>query len=393
MYSSNQNGLKKDSIKHYRILDKIGKGSFSTVYSGYDTLKKESVAIKKIKLQGLKPRLLQYFENEIEIMKSCDHVNIIRLYDVIHSKKYIFLILEYCSKGDLSKHLHHKKHDEDTVRKYMKHLCNGLLYLQKKNIIHRDLKPQNILIHEDGILKIIDFGFAKYSMQEDLSTTMCGSPLYMAPEILYNKEYSKKADLWSLGIIMFEMITGYPPFKAHSLQELISLMKDNPIPLISNISPEGQQLLCDLLQKEEINRIDWTDIKNHCWFHPELNLEFDEIFEMDFSDNNYKSSNSIIDSIASSFNSITNNISTTTSTSTSMTINTDIKKDTNISKGEKSISSNNSEFLTETNNDFIMIPTIEKIPPEKPVPNSWNQSLSYSYKKLRNSINFIAGSL
>ena len=373
MYSSNQTGLKKDSIKHYRLLDKIGKGSFSTVYSGYDTLKKESVAIKKIKLQGLKPRLLKYFENEIEIMKSCDHVNIIRLYDVIRSKKYIFLILEYCSKGDLSKHLHHKKHDEDTVRKYMKHLCNGLLYLQKKNIIHRDLKPQNILIHEDGILKIIDFGFAKYSMQEDLSTTMCGSPLYMAPEILYNKEYSKKADLWSLGIIMFEMITGHPPFKAHSLQELISLMKDNPIPLISYISPEGQQLLCDLLQKEEANRIDWTDIKNHSWLHPELNLEFDDIFEMEFVDDNSKSS-SFLDSITSSFNSITNNISTHTSTDT-----------------KPSTSLNNSD--TDTNSDFILIPTIEKIPPEKQVPNSWNQSLSYSYKKLRNSINFIAGSL
>ena len=109
-------------------------------------------------------------------------------------------------------------------------------------------------------------------------------------------------------------------------------------------------MLRDLLQKEEANRIDWTDIKNHSWFHPELNLEFDDIFEMEFVDDNSKSS-SFLDSIASSFNSITNNISTHTSTDT-----------------KPSTSLNNSD--TDTNSDFILIPTIEKIPPEKQVPNS-----------------------
>ena len=211
MYSSNQTGLKKDSIKHYRLLDKIGKG-FSTVYSGYDTLKKESVAIKKIKLQGLKPRLLKYFENEIEIMKSCDHVNIIRLYDVIRSKKYIFLIFWNIVVKETYLNIYIIKSMTRILSENIRNIYVMDYCIFKKNIIHRDLKPQNILIHEDGILKIIDFGFAKYSMQEDLSTTMCGSPLYMAPEILYNKEYSK-IDLWSLGIIMFEMITGHPPLR------------------------------------------------------------------------------------------------------------------------------------------------------------------------------------
>ena len=130
----------------YQVIRKIGHGSFSSVYLGYDYRVKRDIAIKKIKYGHLKPKVVQYLENEIEIMKNCDHPNIIQLYDVIRVHHKIYLILEFCHQGDLSMILGKRKHSEDTVKKYMRHIFNGLKYLQGKGIIHRDIKLQNILL-------------------------------------------------------------------------------------------------------------------------------------------------------------------------------------------------------------------------------------------------------
>lgn len=139
------------------------------------------------------------------------------------------MVFEYCGGGDLSKYISQNKHlSEEMAKKFMTQLAAGLKYLHSLHIIHRDLKPHNLLLtstnKEDHILKIADFGFAKTFDASTLSETVCGSPLYMAPEILKGQKYSSKADLWSVGTILFEMITGKPPFPARSTVELISMI-------------------------------------------------------------------------------------------------------------------------------------------------------------------------
>jgi serine/threonine-protein kinase ULK/ATG1 len=149
--------------------------------------------------------------------------NIIKLYDVLYSDKkdYLYMILEYCDCGDLYNFIKNNKLTEEQIKYYMNQLKNGLQYLRDNNIIHRDIKPKNILLtNNNKILKICDFGFAK-SIIDDVSLmeTLCGSPLYMAPEIINNKKYNIKSDLWSVGIILYEII-----YNKHPLGEPVNIL-------------------------------------------------------------------------------------------------------------------------------------------------------------------------
>ena len=127
------------------------------------------------------------------------------------------MILEYQENGDLSKFLNKKPLKEMYAKKYLKQLADGLKYLLDNNILHRDLKPQNILLTDDYILKITDFGLARYYQQDNMITTICGSPLYMAPELLKNDKYNIKSDIWSLGVIIYQMVMKNHPFKADNI--------------------------------------------------------------------------------------------------------------------------------------------------------------------------------
>ena len=183
----------------------IGFGSFSIIYRGKRFNSSRNLAVKRItKIIDKK-----YFKREIMLMKSFSHPNILKLYDFVKNDKGLFLILEYCESGDLSQYIKNKIYTYDD--KYFYEIFNGLEYLFKNNILHRDIKPQNILI-TDNTIKISDFGFAKTFEKNELITTICGSPLYMAPEIIQDKQYNHKSDIWSLGVIIFELFTKKHPY-------------------------------------------------------------------------------------------------------------------------------------------------------------------------------------
>jgi serine/threonine protein kinase len=255
---------------------KLGEGSFSKVYSGY-VQRQEPVAIKKIMLDKVeKAKSKSNLEEEIRIMRTLKHNNIVNLLDVVTHEGQIYLIIEHCSDGDLKRYLRKRPMKEKHVLYYQKQLMEGLQYLKSRNIMHRDLKPQNLLLTDNKrILKISDFGFAKtLNSDESMNETMCGTPYYMAPEIMHNQTYNAKADLWSVGIIMYEMLYALYPFGEHLTgpYELRDKIDSTEItyPELSEdpLSEKVLNLLNHLLQKLPANRITWDDYFNHAWFNP-----------------------------------------------------------------------------------------------------------------------------
>lgn len=249
----------------------IGQGSFSLVYKGINQLTDELVAIKKINITFNKDLSKDRIDHEVKIMKSLDHPNIVKFYDVIHDGyNNINLVMEYCEVGDLALFLDHKPLKEKYVKELMTQIKDAVEYLYHKNIIHRDIKPQNILLKNNKIIKLTDFGFAKSfkSNEKKLSNTICGSPIYMAPEIIKASFYNEKSDLWSIGIILYEMIVGVPPYKANNHLELIQKINNNPIYLPSSIliSENCRSLINDLLQKDPDDRIDYESFFKNKWF-------------------------------------------------------------------------------------------------------------------------------
>lgn len=241
---------------YYFYKEPIGFGSFSIIYKGYSTKNKKLYAIKQItKIVDMK-----YFNNEVQLMKKLDHPNILKLYDVIHNNGKIYLILEYCNGGDLSNYI--KSGSKEYNYRYFCQIFSGLEYLYKNNILHRDIKPQNILVDND-IIKISDFGFARSFEQNELITTFCGSPLYMAPEIIKNKEYNTKSDIWSLGVIIYELFAKEHPYYTNSKDVLWNNIKRGiNINFDLIIDDEIRYFLETLLVDNPDIRVDWNNLFN-----------------------------------------------------------------------------------------------------------------------------------
>lgn len=252
---------------YYHKFEKIGEGAYSEVYKGYNNnIKNKNYAIKVIDIDKNKNNI-DRFHVEIELMKKLNHKNIVTLYDTFQNDKYIYIIMEYCKYGDLRNFLKGHSMNEFKIHIIMKQLINGLQYLFENKVFHRDLKPHNILISNNCIIKIADFGLAKQYDENNLSDTICGSPIYMAPEIICKNKYNNKADIWSLGVIFYELITGHSLFNVKKYSELVNAIKTKDIKISSKlkISENGRDLLIKLLKKKSCDRITWEQIFKHSW--------------------------------------------------------------------------------------------------------------------------------
>ncbi len=260
----------------------VGSGAFSRVYIGKyigpdrKYIKSNTdVAIKIINIHNLTEKAIDILNHEIQIMlfiKENPHPNIVNCYDVAKTQKEVLIIMDYCDSGDL-KHLLKKPIIEKYAKYYFCQLVNGLKYLDKHNIIHRDIKPTNILLTDKRkVLKIADFGFAKKTTEKSLHETMCGSPLYMSEEIINNNLYNNQSDLWSIGMILYEMLYGFHPFEhCKTLPELKYSMANNIImipplnTLNKTVGEDCLDLLRKLLQKKVKDRIHWDEFFNNNW--------------------------------------------------------------------------------------------------------------------------------
>ncbi|KAJ2477791.1 Serine/threonine-protein kinase, partial [Coemansia sp. RSA 2131] len=209
------------------------------------------VAVKSVVRSSLTRRLLENLETEINILRTVRHASIVELLDCLKSRNHIHLVMEYCTLGDLAAYMRQRKQhtalrnsfnglNMDIARSFVYQLGTAMRFLRARDIIHRDIKTQNILLQppcDDYVLgeseargvvpwiKVADFGFARNLPSSALAETLCGSPLYMAPEILHYEPYDAKADLWSIGAVTFEIMTGKPPFHASNHVELARVIE------------------------------------------------------------------------------------------------------------------------------------------------------------------------
>ena len=237
--------------------DVIGYGSFSIIYKGFSYKHNNNVAIKKIN----KLADMRYFNNEIQIMKKVNHPNVLKLYNAFQKDNNMYLILEYCNDGDLSKYISSNIHKYDHL--YFYQILEGLEYLYSNNILHRDIKPQNILICNNNI-KISDFGLAKSFEKTELITTFCGSPLYMAPEIIKNKCYTNISDIWSLGVVLYELLIKKHPYNCDTKDILWTMAFNNTFNInFEVLHINYKDILTKLLVYDYNERITWEELFNY----------------------------------------------------------------------------------------------------------------------------------
>lgn len=256
--------------------DLIGHGAFAVVFRGRHREKHDwEVAVKCINKKNL-AKSQTLLGKEIKILKELKHENIVALHDFQETASSVYLVMEYCNGGDLADYLHAKGTlSEDTIRVFLQQIAGAMRVLQAKGIIHRDLKPQNILLsipagrksHSNNTcIKIADFGFARHLQNNMMAATLCGSPMYMAPEVIMSQNYDAKADLWSIGTIVFQCLTGKAPFQASSPQDLRLFYEKNKN-LSPNIPRETsshlRHLLLGLLQRNHKDRMDFDEFFRH----------------------------------------------------------------------------------------------------------------------------------
>ncbi|CAK79165.1 unnamed protein product (macronuclear) [Paramecium tetraurelia] len=259
----------------YQTIKQLGSGSFGSVYLVKDLNTQYEFACKIISKHLINMyNASQMIQSEIAIHSSCNHKNIVKFYSYWEDQNNIYILLEYCSKG----HLINPKTQftEDEVFQIFHQILSGVDYLHQHNIIHRDLKFENVLIHEDGTLKLCDFGWAIKVQQLPVENVMCGTTEYMPPEVVSKQVLDFKVDTWSLGVILYELLHGSFPFNGHNQLELIQNITTNQLLIFRS----------DGVSEDLINLIQALLIKN-----PELRPTVQQIYLCKWVKTNMKTHN------------------------------------------------------------------------------------------------------
>ncbi|KAK1297762.1 Serine/threonine-protein kinase Aurora-3 [Acorus calamus] len=254
-------------IDDFEIGKPLGEGKFGRVYLARERKSRYVVALKVVHRERLeKYRMQDQLRREIEIQSDLNHPNIIRLFGWFHDETRIFLILEFAARGELYKELKEvDRFPERRAATYIASLTRALAYCHEKHVIHRDIKPENLLMDLKGRLKIADFGWSVQSV--DRRKTMCGTLDYLPPEMVENKSHDFTVDNWTLGILCYEFLYGFPPFETADQHETFKkIMRiDLNFPSSPQVSTGAKDLIRKLLVKDPSKRLSLQRVLEHPW--------------------------------------------------------------------------------------------------------------------------------
>ena len=262
-------------LEIYDVKNKLGSGKFGLVKLGIHKKTGQKVAIKIMKKSNMDSSDLELVRTEIEILKICQHPNIIRLYNVFENADYLYIIMEYCYGGDLFSYLEnrHFRVSEKRASNIIHQMATAVYYMHSYGVVHRDLKPENVLMtstDEDSDIRILDFGLSKILGPYEKCDEPYGTLTYCAPEIIVDEPYSKPVDLWSLGVMTYLMVSGKLPFNAEDENEIArQVVYDEPNytrnPIWKTISPECLDFIQKLLIKDQNKRMTIKGVLEHKW--------------------------------------------------------------------------------------------------------------------------------
>ncbi|XP_061593463.1 serine/threonine-protein kinase BRSK2-like isoform X5 [Cololabis saira] len=252
----------------YRLEKTLGKGQTGLVKLGVHCVTCQKVAIKIVNREKLSESVLMKVEREIAILKLIEHPHVLKLHDVYENKKYLYLVLEHVSGGELFDYLVKKgRLTPKEARKFFRQIISALDFCHSHSICHRDLKPENLLLDEKNNIRIADFGMASLQVGESLLETSCGSPHYACPEVIRGEKYDgRKADAWSCGVILFALLVGALPFDDDNLRNLLEKVKLGVFHMPHFIPPDCQNLLRGMIEVDAGKRLTLEQIQKHTWY-------------------------------------------------------------------------------------------------------------------------------
>jgi serine/threonine protein kinase len=261
----------KVTLNDFQIIKLLGKGAFGKVLLVYNEELKKYFAMKTLRKDYIKKnQQTKHTKEERKILEKIDYPFISKLYYAFQNEKKLFMITEYMPGGEMFYHLHMNDHfNENKARFYIAEIVLAINHLHKNNILYRDLKPENILLDELGHIKLTDFGLSKImnNIEKDKTYTVCGTPIYVAPEVLTGQGYNKLVDWWSVGVLLYEFLAGYSPYREARTKIDIKIYKKNleQDPLISDTAFDLIKKLCTFDVSKRIGK-NFEDIKNHEFF-------------------------------------------------------------------------------------------------------------------------------
>ena len=260
------------NIKDFDIIKELGCGSFGRVFLARHKKTKVQYAIKAIdKKNKTNIEEKPYFRRELEVMYKIHHPNVVKLFGHFEDNNYCYFIMEYISKGNVYNliTLDKKKHlATKVVASIIKDVISATYFLHNMNppIIHRDIKPENVLLNDGIVAKLTDFGWSNYIEEEKERKTVCGTPIYLAPEIIKEKGHDEKVDIWCIGVLLFELMTGTVPFQGKDIETLKSNILHLRISWPKEINKEAKDLITKILKLDPSERITLEDMLEHPFF-------------------------------------------------------------------------------------------------------------------------------
>jgi len=270
-------------LDDFELLKVIGKGSYGKVMLVRHNQDKAIYAMKMLRKDNvLKRNQVQHTKTERNVLEAVAHPFIVNLHYAFQTPTKLYFVLEFCAGGELFYHLSRAgRFTESRCRFYSSEVLLGIAHLHSMNVIYRDLKPENVLLDADGHAKITDFGLSKEGVEDNYSAkSMCGTPEYLAPEILENRGHGKAVDWYSLGALMFEMLTGLPPYYTKDRQKLFEQIRNATLTYPAFVTPQAKSCLQAMLHRDPAKRLgggpgDGDDIKAAPFF---ASVDFDAVY-------------------------------------------------------------------------------------------------------------------